>query len=146
MKTKTAKVRDLTLAEKEKLIRARAANVKDEHHDIWMFGKSIRELLDLRVIAFGCDNDFGEGVFKSVDEDKTLAFLEKYPQFAAGGYIRLDANPVLYFDTIALTTTEADVETDEVPLSLAEIVEFSNLFHHADEFEVGEDSAFAWFD
>jgi hypothetical protein len=84
---------------------------------------------------------------------ESLEFLEEYPNFFAQGYIHnIDGIVCLDIDTII-----GGERTEEKPDGLIivrhkkdfteeEIFAFANLFHCADEFEIGKNFAQAWFD
>ena len=118
-------------------------------------GKALRKLVDNGLVVFNKEEwDLSSDVFKGGNDEESLAFLEKYSRFFAQGYIRtLEDGARLEIDTIigGVRTTEnpngsRSIVTHKKPLTKQEIFAFANLFHRAEEFELGNNYARAWFD
>jgi hypothetical protein len=83
-----------------------------------------------------------------------LVFLEKYQHFFAQGYVqtsedgaRLDIDTIIGgVRTIENPGGSRSIVTHKKPFTRQEIFAFANLFHRADEFELGANYASAWFD
>jgi hypothetical protein len=120
-------------------------------------GAMLRKLVDAGTVVFrGQDEgwDYDSDVFKGGNDEESLAFLEKYPRFFAQGYVQTSEDGAhLDIDTIiggVKTEENSDgslsIVTHKKPFTKQEIFEFANLFHRADEFEIGNNFARAWFD
>jgi hypothetical protein len=120
-------------------------------------GAMLRKLVDAGTVVFrGPDEgwDYDSDVFKGGHDEESLAFLEKYPRFFAQGYVQTSEDGArLSIDTIigGVETTEDRyghlyITPHKKPLSKQEIFAFANRFHRADEFELGDNHAHAWFD
>jgi hypothetical protein len=146
------------------VIRQNGAPIRFTH----LTGPMLRKIIDLELIEFGAVKEvktlddlpefditkhalFKEGAI--CDEDG-LQFLEENPRFFAQGYIYTEETftnakrPFLLIDTIVggERRTGEVIEVFDKPLSKKEILAFANLFHKADEFEIGDTFAHAWFD
>jgi hypothetical protein len=120
-------------------------------------GEMLRKLVDAGTVVFrGPDEswDYDSDIFKGGRDEESLAFLEKYPRFFAQGYVLTSEDGArLSIDTIigGVKTEENPngglrIATHKKPLTKQEIFAFTNLFHKADEFEIGSTYAHAWFD
>jgi len=117
----------------------------------------LRKLVDAGTVVFrGSDEgwDYDSDVFKGGNDEESLAFLEMYPRFFAQGYVQTsDAGARLDIDTIiGGVKTEEDrygrlyITPHRKPFTKEEISAFANRFHRAEEFEVSDRHARAWFD
>jgi hypothetical protein len=120
-------------------------------------GQMVRKLVNDGTVVFrGPDEgwDYDSDVFKGGNDEESLAFLEKYPRFFAQGYVQTsDDGARLSIDTIiGGVKTEEDryghlyITPHKKPFTKQEIFAFANRFHRADEFELGDNYARAWFD
>jgi hypothetical protein len=116
-------------------------------------GTMLRELVNSgAVVIRGADEpwDYDSDIFKGGHDEESLAVLEKFPRFFAQGFID-EENATISIETIwAAEKVQGEgsvTVTLLVPkLTKAEILAFANRFHRADEFEIGDGFAHAWFD
>lgn len=66
-----------------------------------------------------------------------LDFITENPNFTANGY-------VVSIDRSDYRTTLTGVNHNSIPLTTPELINFSNEFHNADEFDAGK--GYAWYD
>jgi hypothetical protein len=149
------------LSVKERLELIMAGIGPTVQHDGWplrfthLTGAMLRKLIDAgAVILRGPDEPWGldTDIFKCGNDEESLGFLEQYPRFFAQGYFD-EENGTISIDTIygAEKVKESDpgsaTVTFLVPkLTKKELFAFANRFHRADEFEIHDDFAHAWFD
>ena len=119
-------------------------------------GAMLRKLVNEGTVVFSGSGGWGydSDVFKGGNDEESLAFLEKYPRFFAQGYVQTSKDGArLDIDTIigGVRTEEnpngsLSIVTYKKPFTKQEIFAFANQFHRADEFELGDNYARAWFD
>lgn len=119
-------------------------------------GAMLRKLVAAgTVVLRGQDEpwDFDSDVFKGGNDEESLAFLEEYPHFFAQGYVQTSKDGArLSIDTIigGVKTEEHSghlyITPHKRPFTKKEISAFANRFHRADEFDVSDRHARAWFD
>ncbi len=117
-------------------------------------GAMLRELINSgAVVIREADEpwDFDSDIFKGGHDEGSLAVLEKFPRFFAQGFID-EENATISIETIWAAEKVVEGEgpvtvTPLVPeLTKDEVFAFANRFHRADEFEIGDGFARAWFD
>jgi hypothetical protein len=97
-------------------------------------------------IAF--DYGYDEELFKGAETEPAFAFLEKHSRFFAQGWLEDDS---IIIDTIWGADKvegfgEVTVTYLTPKLKKEELFDFANTFHKANEFELKEQYARAWFD
>lgn len=119
-------------------------------------GEALRKLVDNGLVVFRKEEewDFDSDVFRGGHDEESLAFLEKYPKFFAQGRVQISEDGArLDIDTVIGGVRAEEnsnggrsIVTHKKPFTRQEIFAFANLFHRADEFEIGNNYAHAWFD
>ncbi len=125
-------------------------------------GKTLRSLIDEGVVAPQFDEtgvDVSDRVFhldapeifKGVNDQKALAFMEANPRAQAKGYLNKD-DATIIIDMVYLGLKNDEngypslAHSSDPALTKKQIVGFANTFFHADEFQIGDTFAYAWFD
>jgi hypothetical protein len=91
----------------------------------------LKELFNKNFIA---DGDYQND---SPTAKEFLDFLKENPKFTVNGY-------VVSIKRDDYRTTITGVNHDKTPLSNEELINFSNMFHDADEFDIQK--GYAWYD
>jgi hypothetical protein len=88
-------------------------------------------------------------LFKGVDDHKALAFVRANPRFSVSGWLDKD-DATIVIDTIIGGLKKHGDGFRTIPgspvLTKKQMVDFANVFHKADEFQLGDNFAYAWFD
>jgi hypothetical protein len=122
--------KELTPEERNKLILAGVGPVTNQEfvsfgmypHFKYLTGTMLRSLVDSGAVKLGSkssDSILSDFIFPIRDDEKALAFLEEFPKFVAGGFIR---NGKIAIHAIA----------SEAKLTANEASAFKGLFGHAD--------------
>lgn len=121
-------------------------------------GKMLRDLINKGGISLPrpeddvWDCDYPTDLFKGVSNEEGLSFLETHPRFFAQGWLNAtkDGGNFIIDAIWAAKKTKGFGKVTVTPvapkLTKKEIFDFVNVFHRAEEFELQENYARAWFD